>query len=95
MAELIDSVETFVAAGTLVGSGPGGSASGRLNAFQNMLNAADDHIEDGNYALACEQLQDARNRADGIHPPPDFVTGPARAEVEAMIAEVMTELGCP
>jgi hypothetical protein len=36
-----------------------------------------------------------RDRADGIHPPPDFVAGPARAEVEAMIVEVMAELGCP
>jgi len=95
MADLIDSVEAFVDAGTLVGDGPGGSASGRLKAFRNMLNAANDHIEDGNIALACEQLQDAKDRADGFHPPPDFVVGPARAEVEAMIAEVMAELGCP
>ena len=95
MAELIDSVEAFVNAGTLVGDGPGGSASGRLKAFRNMLNAANDHIEDGNNALACEQLQDAKDRVDGVHPPPDFVVGPARAEVEAMIAEVMAELGCP
>jgi hypothetical protein len=95
MAELIDFFETSVDAGTLAGDGPGSSASGRLKAFRNMLNAANDHIEDGNYALACEQLQDARNRVDGLHPPPDFVVGPARAEVEAMIAEVMAELGCP
>jgi hypothetical protein len=95
MAELIDSVEAFVDAGTLVGDGPGGSAGGRLKAFRNMLNAANDHIVDGNNALACEQLQDAKDRVDGVHPPPDFVVGPARAEVEAMIAEVMAELGCP
>ncbi len=95
MAELIDSVDALVDAGTLTGNGPGGSASGRLKAFRNMLNAANDLIEDGEYALACEQLQDARNRVDGIHPPPDFVAGPARAEVEAMIVEVMAELGCP
>jgi hypothetical protein len=95
MADLIDSVEAYVDDGTLMGNGPGGSASGRLKAFRNMLNAANDHIEDGNYALACEQLQDAKDRVDGFHPPPDFVVGPARAEVEAMIAEVMAELGCP
>ena len=95
MADLIESVQASVDAGTLAGNGPGGSAGGRLKAFQNMLNAANDLIEDGEYALACEQLQATRDRADGIHPPPDFVVGPARAEVEAMIAEVMAELGCP
>ena len=95
MADLIDFVATSVDAGSLTGDGPGGSASGRLKAFQNMLNAANDLIEDGEYALACEQLQDTKDRADGVHPPPDFVTGLARAEVEAMIIEVMAELGCP
>ena len=95
MADLIEFVEASADAGTLAGNGPGGSAGGRLKAFRNMLNAANDLIEDGEYTLACAQLQDAKDRADGVHPPPDFVAGPARAEVEAMIVEVMAELGCP
>jgi len=94
MADLIEFFESSVDAGTLVGEGPGGSASGRLNAFRNMLNAANDLIVDENYAMACEQLLDAKNRVDGIHPPPDFVTGSARIVVEAMIVEVMAEIGC-
>jgi hypothetical protein len=94
MADLIEFFETSVDAGTLVGEGPGGSASGRLNAFRNMLNAANDLIVDENYAMACEQLLDAKNRVDGVHPPPDFVTGSARIVVEAMIVEVMAEIGC-
>ena len=95
MADLIEFFEASVEAGTLVGDGPGSSASGRLKAFRNMLNAANDLIVDGDIALACEQLQDAKDRADGVHPPPDFVAGSARADVEAMIVEVMAELGCP
>jgi hypothetical protein len=94
MADLIEFFESSVDAGTLVGEGPGGSASGRLNAFRNMLNAANDLIVDENYAMACEQLLDAKNRVDGIHPPPDFVTGSARIVVEAMIVEAMAEIEC-
>jgi hypothetical protein len=95
MADLLDFFDVSVAEGTVVGEGPGASSSGRLKAFGNMLAAADDLIAGGEFGLACQQLQDAYDRADGIQPPPDFIDGEGQASVSAMIVDVMEGLGCP
>jgi ELWxxDGT repeat protein len=94
MTELIAFFDTSVAEGLVVGEGPGNSANGRLKAFGNMLDAADDLIAAGDFAGACEQLQDAYDRADGAHPPPDFIGGEKRDDVAAQILDVMSALEC-
>lgn len=80
--------------GSLYGDGQGKSASGRLKALKNMIEASGDLIEAGYIAEACDQLQDAYNRTDGYFPPPDFAAGPAAVELADMILQLMTYLGC-
>lgn len=86
--------DASVANGTLVGSGPGNSANGRVKALRNMLEASGDLIEGNYFAQACQQLQDAYGRTDGLPRPPDFVAGAATEQLAAMIAELMGQLGC-
>lgn len=97
-SELVGDLLAFFAAsvadGSLAGSGPGGSAAGRLNALKNMIKAAGDLITQGQYARACQQLLDAYQRVDGMSPPPDFAAGPAAAEVRARIGALRASLGC-
>jgi hypothetical protein len=94
MAAIIASYEASVADGSLIGDGPGNSAAGRLKAFGNKLNAASDLLNAGDLAGACEQLRDTYHRADGLEPPPDFVTGSARAGIAADLLDIMSVLGC-
>jgi hypothetical protein len=94
MSALIAAYDSAIDDGRLFGFGPGNSASGRLKAFGNMLDAADDLIQEGNYEQACIQLTDAYNRADSDFPPPDFIYGPALGEIQTGINEVLTALGC-
>ncbi len=94
MAELFDFLDTSVSDGSVVGDGPGSSAPGRLKAFGNMLEAADDLIASDEIGLACVQLQDALDRTDGMHPPPDFVGGEDKGVLELMVLDVMETLGC-
>lgn len=80
--------------GDLEGSGPGNSGRGRLKALRNMLKAAKDLIDAGDYEAACEQLFDAYNRCDGEFPPPDFVSGEATLVLSEKILRLMDSLGC-
>jgi hypothetical protein len=86
--------DASVAAGTLVGNGPGKSANGRKGALRNMIIAAGDLIDEGRYEEACQQLWDAYRKCDGDPRPPDFVTGQAADDLADMILGVMDELGC-
>ncbi len=95
MAGLVDFFDASVADGSVVGNGPGDSASRRLRAFGNMLDAADDLIAEGDFEAACDQLNDAYHRADGEDRPPEFIAGDNKAEVAGMILDVMAALGCP
>ena len=95
MADLLAFFNASVTDGLLTGSGPGGSAPHRLKAFKNMLKASSDLIKAHAYDLACTQLQDVLNRADGLTPPPDFIGGPNMDELISMIAEVRNALVCP
>jgi hypothetical protein len=95
IAELLEFFDAAVAAGTVVGSGQGNSAQGRLNALRNMIEAAGDLIRDGQLAEACDQLGVALDRTDGETPPPDFVTGSAAAELRQRIDALRATLGCP
>ena len=97
-SELIDDILTFfdgaVVDGTLVGSGPGRSAAGRLNALRNMLDSVRVLIDVGEVEQACLQLADAYRRTDGDVPPPDFVGGDAAPGLAALILELQALLGC-
>lgn len=79
---------------TLVGSGPGESAEGRMNARRNMLEAAGFLTEDGDYEGACELLWDAYYKTDGDPIPPDFVEGDAADDLAQMILDLISALGC-
>lgn len=83
-----------IATGGLVGSGPGESVDGRLNAFANMIEAAGDLIEAGFIEDACVQLQSARERVDGSPMPPDFVSGGDADLIKSQIDFLMNSLGC-
>jgi hypothetical protein len=94
IAEIIDFIDDSVASGDLAGDGPGNSANKRLNALQNMIEAAGDLIENGEIDEACEQLLAALHKCDGIPKPPDFVSGPAAIELTQKISDLMASLGC-
>jgi len=82
-----------VAAGNLLGSGPGNSANHRRTALRNMIEAAANLMAAGLNADAINQLQQALERTDGVDPPPDFVTGPAASELADLIEELMASIG--
>jgi len=92
--DLLDSFDDAVAAGTLTGSGPGGSAEGRLNALRNMIEAAGDLIDDGLIDEACDQLLQAQRRTDGDSPPPDFASGNSAVQLYDDIGQLRANLGC-
>ncbi|MCH8196586.1 MAG: hypothetical protein IH904_00755 [Proteobacteria bacterium] len=87
-------VNDAIIAFTLVGSGSGKSANGRLGAFANMIEAAGDLIETGFIEDACGQLKSALKRVDGEPRPPDFVAGTDAEFIEAEIIFLRDSLGC-
>jgi hypothetical protein len=95
IVDILAFVDSAVEGGTLAGSGPGGSASGRLGALINMVEAAGTMVADSQIAEACQQLQDALRRTDGAPRPPDFVTGPNATDLAARIQTLGEDLGCP
>jgi beta propeller repeat protein len=94
IAEILAFFDASVATGTLAGSGNGNSASGRRKALRNMIEAAGDLIQQERIEDACRQLADAANRTDGAPQPPDFVEGPAAAELRVRIELLRLTLGC-
>lgn len=92
--EILEFFDAAVADGTLIGSGLGKSAHGRLGALRNMLEAARDLIVQGNTADACGLLHDVLERTDGNPQPSDFVSGGAAAELAARVRALRTALGC-
>lgn len=89
---IIEFADAAVASGSLYGVGPGKSASGRLQAFSNMLGSARDYVAAEDFAAAHDQLAAALRRCDGLSPPPDFIEGPSREELAALITELMSDL---
>jgi hypothetical protein len=94
IADILAFIDTSAANGGLVGSGPGNSGPGRLNALKNMIKAAGDLIHNGFFGEACDQLLDAYHRTDGVPKPPDFVMGPAATDLASRIQDLRTSLGC-
>jgi hypothetical protein len=91
---LLDVFDAGVAAGTLVGIGNGNSGAGKLNAFRDLLVEADEALDNGLIADACEVLEVALDRIDGDPMPKDFVTGDAADRLADLIRELRAELGC-
>ena len=83
--DIIDFLYTSVSNETLIGSGPGRSAKGRLKALTNMLFNAEALIEEGNIYAAMGQLQSAYKKTANE----TFVTGPAAQELARQIAELI------
>jgi len=94
IVDIVAFIETSVAGGSLIGSGPANSRPGRLNALRNMILAAGDLIHDGFIGQACGQLLDAYQRTDGVPNPPDFVAGPSATDLALLIQHLRTTLGC-
>lgn len=94
IVNILDFINESVAAGTLAGDGPGKSADNRLGALENMIEAAGEDIALGDIESACGQLRSAYRRTDGLSPPPDFVVGPAAAELAERIVALREDLGC-
>lgn len=90
--QILEFFDISVADGTLVGVGPGNSASNRLNALRNMLKATSDLIVVEYFEDAYEQLVDVLKKCDGQVPPPDFVSGEAKEELANKILELMEDL---
>ena len=91
---ILEFFDASVAAGTLQGDGPGVSAQARLKALANMIEAAGDFINAGDFSQACTQLSDVLSRIDGNPRPPDFATGSALPQLQTMITDLKTSLGC-
>ncbi|MFO7461416.1 MAG: hypothetical protein R6X07_12420 [Desulfatiglandales bacterium] len=62
MTNLLDAFNAWVAAGEIIGKGPGKSADNRLNAFRNMLVEAEVLVGQSRNAEAYGQLMTARKK---------------------------------
>ena len=99
VAGSIDDIQNFyknsVDSGNLVGVGSTlTSAAHRLKALGNMLAVAKNLIEREKVTKACEQLEDALEKTDGVTRPGDLVAGPAAADLASMIKALMDTLEC-
>jgi len=81
-----------VRAGTLVGTGPGKSGVHRLAAFRNLLVTVQFTLEQKNYGTAAALLRAAVFKSDGQCRPGDFVSGPAVAELQIRLQQLMEAL---
>jgi hypothetical protein len=94
ITDILSFFDTSVQNGSLTGFGSGHSATGRLGALRNMIQAAGDLIQQGKLADACLQLKDAIDRTDGNPTPPDFVAGTAAVQLMQKLQAVRVTLGC-
>ncbi|MCK5068285.1 MAG: choice-of-anchor D domain-containing protein [Bacteroidales bacterium] len=93
--DILSFYDASVEAGTLYGVGPNNSARiNKLKVFRKMLVETGYLLDEGNYEGACDKLNNADKRCDDYRIPPDFVQGPALAELSTLIAEFMGVLGC-
>jgi len=90
--EIQDVFDDAVSDGKLIGEGPGNSANGKLKALRNMLERAEELIDQGMIDDAIQQLEDAYKRVDGNPKPPDFAVGDEAAALAAMILNLIENL---
>ena len=95
---ILDFFDASVEAGTLQGTGTvPWLREWRLYRLRNMIERAGYFIDNGWIGLACWQLERIYNRCDGQgdqHWNWDFVEGVTCAELNAMILQLMADLGC-
>jgi hypothetical protein len=94
ISEILVFIDTSITTGELQGTGSGNSATGRVGALINMIEAAGDLIEEGNLDAACGQLRAAYRKVDGDPRPPDFVEGAEAPALANQILALMQILGC-
>ena len=91
-ADLVAFVDASIAAGTLVGLGPGASAPNRLSVVRHHIASASAFVAQGKSAPACSHLIDAYRKVDGTAHA--FAGGPAAAETRDRIIALRATLGC-
>jgi len=84
-----------VANDTILGVGTGKRAEKRIDKFDALLDEADAAIDAADDAGACEALDDAYYRIDGLMRPNDYLVGPGVPTLSALIVLVMDALECP
>jgi hypothetical protein len=94
MRSLYNSFSEWRAGGEIIGVGGGGLADVRLNTFRVILGIAGLRYQFGNFNGACNLLNNAYNRSDGLPRPPDLVEGDAVQDLNQMINILRTNMGC-
>jgi cysteine-rich repeat protein len=94
IGELLAFFDASVRSGRLVGSGPGRSGAGRLEALRNQLEALGRNYDRRATQGTCGKLGSVLERADGSPRPLDFVAGDDRPELADRIGELQSALGC-
>ena len=94
LGTILEFFDQFVMDGTLVGSGPGRSAPGRLGALRNMLEAAGELLDAGLTEDACSQLLDALLRTDGVFEAARIRHGSSGSRAGDADPDLRTMLGC-
>jgi hypothetical protein len=96
---LMDYTMTFyfdgLANGTILGVGTGRRAEKKIDKFEVLFFSADAAIDSADDAVACEELDDAYYRIDGLARPNDYLVGPAVPTLSTLIQLVMESLACP
>jgi hypothetical protein len=94
LEEFTDFIDDAVDDGTIVGSGPGNSGVGRLNALRNKIDEGIALAEAGDIGGACNKFENALDRVDGVPKPPDFATGDAADDLRGLLQDLISSLSC-
>jgi len=90
---ILDFMGESIADGSLIGSGPGKSATHRLKALVNMIESARNLIEAELFEEARHKLESAYVHTDGQNRPPDFVVAnDAASDLAGQIMELIDSL---
>ena len=92
--DILSFFDVSVDEGTIEGQGRRWVAKWQLNRFRGMILIAGIFIDNGYNRMACWQLEIAEKYCDGIRMPPDLIVGEAVAELNAMILQLMADMGC-
>ena len=92
---ILDFFHASIDAGTLNGTGPNKLLKrANLMVFKLFLVAARMLIENDRTEWACQVLDRAYIRSDGMPKPSDLVEGSARGQLNEMIGQLMDDMGC-
>lgn len=95
IGSILEFFDLGVEAGTIQGTGPHEAAkSNHLKVFEWKLLMVAFFLENGADREACTLLWHAYERSDGQRPPKDFIQGNDVPELNTMILQLITDLGC-